>query len=359
MKVLFVSGLMGNGGAERVISVLANGFVKLGYKASVVALMGGPCEYELDSRVAYLPNKTDFSGKAKRVKQRFVFLKECIHLEKPDLVVSFCTEINIYSIVALAGSKCPLVISERNDPKSDPPWKTTRVLRWLLYRFADGFVFQTESARDYFSSKIAKRSVVLPNPIKDGLPELFQGIRTKRIVTVARLHPQKNIPMLLESFSAFCNWHGDYVLEIFGDGPSKDELQDMVRSLGISDKVVFHGFEPEASKLIADASMFVLSSNYEGIPNALLEAMAMGLPVIATDCPVGGPRSFIENGINGFLVPVGDTVALCDAMLEIAKSRELANTISAKAYEVRKTLSSKNVCAQWLKALVSFAKEMN
>jgi glycosyltransferase involved in cell wall biosynthesis len=180
-----------------------------------------------------------------------------------------------------------------------------------LYKKADGFVFQTEDAAKYFEGIIKCDSKIIPNPINPKfIKEPYKGEREKNIVTVGRLESQKNQKMLIEAFGKIESKYPEYSLLIYGDGSKKEELQDLIKEKGLENKVILKGKIDDVENVIDKAKMFVLSSDYEGMPNALMEAMALGLPCISTDCPCGGPRYLMENGKSGLLVPVGNSDAM-------------------------------------------------
>ena len=169
----------------------------------------------------------------------------------------------------------------------------------------------------------------------------------KKVVAAARLNAQKNYPMMLRAFKLFLGTHKDYVLHIYGDGDKRDSLIDLAKTLNISDSVVFEGNVPDLHERIKSARMFVLSSDYEGILNSLLEALAMGLPSISTDCPCGGSRLLIEDGVSGFLTPINDEVVFSNAMKKIAESTDLAISLLQKAISVRILYSEEKIIGKY------------
>lgn len=348
MRIAFITGLMGNGGAERVISVLANCYAETSHEVFVIAIAGGPCEYEMDDRATFISNDLIPRNRIKRVFQRLTFLRNRLRNINPEVVISFCTEVNIYSAIATIGLPFPLVLSERNDPTKDPSSKIARYLRDFIYPIADGFVFQTPNAKSFFSERVQDRAAVLPNPIKDGLPMPYNGTRDGRVVCVARLEAQKNIPLLLEAFRIFYSKHDDFVLELYGRGSQEQYLKRLSTDLGIENAVRFKGYSANVQEDIRRASIFVLSSDYEGIPNAMIEAMALGIPTIATDCPSGGPQMYVKNNINGLLVDVGDVDGLAEAMDTLAKNSGLAARLGRNSSSIREELDSKKVCSMWM-----------
>ena len=269
MKIAFVTRSLAGGGAERVVSVLASEFCRYEEveEVSVISIIEDKVTYPLSSHVKYYPNKCEGKGKVSRIVQRYFFLKNTLKHVKADIIISFCTQINIYSILSKNGIDGDLVISERNDPNNDPVQTSVRWLRNKIYRWCHYAVFQTPDAAAYFKKIIDGPTTVIMNPIKKDLPDSYQGERTKRIVSVARLTDVKNHQMLIKAFSNIKKIFNDYVLEIYGDGPEKNNLQDLIISLKLENDVFLHGFCNDVHEKILDASCFVLASNYEGISN--------------------------------------------------------------------------------------------
>lgn len=320
MNIMFSTGCLKKGGAERVISNLANYFVK-DNDVSIVTTIKGEQYYELDKHInVYSLDKvtTNENFLLKNIK-RIRNLKKVIKEVKPDVIVSFLPEPS-YRILLLKlfNRNLKIIVSVRNDPKIEYKSKINNMLMKLLYPKADGFVFQTSEAKDYFCRKIKNKSIVIPNPVNEiFICEPFNGKREKTIVTVGRLEKQKNHALLIDAFSKISNKYDDYKLIIYGEGSLRSELEQKIENLKIKDKVILAGQVDEINKVIYKAGMFVLSSDYEGMPNALLEAMALGLPCISTDCPCGGPREIIDNNINGILVPINDSIKLSKTIEKI------------------------------------------
>ena len=343
MKINFITATMAGGGTERVISVLANYFIQKNYKVVILLLADSRVEYVLNPQIDVI-QISELTGK--KIKQRIkkiVNLKTFIKNNKQDIYLSFGTETNLFSIISSFMLSTKLIISERNDPNKCG----YKMIRNLFYVFGKKFVFQTEDAKKCFSKKIQENSVIIPNPITDNLPSPFEGERKKCIVSVGRLEPQKNQKLLIKAFSKFLKQEPEYTLRIFGKGSLQRELEDEAKRLFIYDKVDFAGFSNDIANDIKDATMFVLSSDYEGISNSMLEALAMGIPVISTDCPCGGSKMMIENYVNGILVPVGDADGLCNAMLEVARNDEFAEGLSKEAVKVREYYSIEKICLEW------------
>ncbi len=347
-KIVFVIGSLGIGGAERVISILANYFSKNGFDVSIILFyQHNRIDYFLEKEVRVM--SVEASGnKLSRIKSRITSLRKIIISIKPDVVISFLTEINIYTIIATEKLHIPTIISERNDPRNDPKQKVLRILRWLTYKRSSGIVFQTEEAKEYFS-RLHINSAVIPNPISANLPDACTYVnRQNIIVSVCRLTKQKNIPMLIEAFSRLPKEiKNQFLVEIYGEGPLKEELQALVDAKGLTQSVVFKGFSKNVHENIYKSKLYISTSDYEGISNSMLEALALGIPTICTDCPVGGARLAIRNNYNGVLVEVGNVDQLQNAMLHVLTDESFSIDISSHYMEIRERFSEENIVTLW------------
>lgn len=345
-KIVFIIPNMTGGGTERVISLLCGEYVKRGYRVAIMQFAGYKHAYELDERVE------DFSIAAQSGGNPFIQLRRIRDMrryfkENPDChIFSFCVNGAIFSAIATLGMKRPFLVAERNSPDS---CKEKRMRNWA-YRRADVITFQTADGIGYFPEAIAKKAVIIPNPIDAQLPMPYRGERAKKIVTAGRLHEQKNQALLLEAFSDFRKVRTDYELHIYGEGPLEDKLKAYAGKLGIGESVVWHGFSRQVKEEIADSRMFVLSSDFEGISNSMLEALAMGIPTISTDCPIGGARAYIKHNESGLLVPVGDRKALAEAMLQVAGDDALAGRLSVNGAKLREKYSPGSIAERFLEA---------
>ncbi len=349
-KIIFMIGSLQNGGAERVISVLANKFIEK-YEVHVVTIMENKIDYDLNDGIKYtyiMENDDDKHG----INRNFVRIKNIrkyIKTVKPDVVVSFLWATNIVAIISCLFLKQRLILSERNDPKHEPVNSLARTIRNVLFsvRTNNYFVFQTSYAKQCFNKSIQKKSQIIFNPIKENIPERYEARRAKKIVCVARLVEEKNIEMLLRAFKKVIEKHPDYLLYLYGRGPLKEKLEEEAIRLKIEKNVIFKGFSKNVHEEIKDATMFVLPSNYEGISNAMLEAMALGIPTICTDCPAYGAREFIKDGENGYLVNVNDEKMLEERMLSIIENDAIQNKFSKEACKIVERINCDVICNQW------------
>lgn len=342
--IIFVSNALANGGAARVISVLAAELSARGKRVGIAVFNHYEGEYAVpdDVQEVYGPEGASTVSKARRI----AWVRGVAKNNPNACIVAFEYFVNMQTIVACAGLPNRVVISERNDPARVGSGKKTNWLRELLYSHADMLVCQTEDAAAYFSDKINK--TVILNPIKEGLPKPFQGERRHAVVCFCRLEKQKNLSMLIRAFSDFSKVHGDWVLEIYGDGSLRDDLICLADDLGVGEKVSINPGRHDVHEIVRDAGMFVLPSDYEGLSNSMLEAMAIGLPCICTDCPCGGARMVIRDGENGLLVPVGCEEKLSIAMKQIADEPGLASRLGTASSEIRQLLTAEAIASQWL-----------
>lgn len=363
MEVIFVTSALKGGGAERVMTTLANQFAYMGDTVTILMVAGDACDYTLDPAVTLSCIGQASGGNSLKQVSRIFKMRRYFKRHPKAVLISFSTSINLFSILASIGLPNRLILSERNDPNRC----SYKALRNLIYSIKGHFVFQTADARDCFSEKIRKRSTVIPNPLRDDLPDI-QGSNSKSlekdelcistqdrssrrhvIVVAGRLEPQKNHRLLLDAFAAFHKTHLDYALHLYGRGSLEADLKKHAMELGLAEAIAFKGFSKNILTEIADCAMYVLSSDYEGISNSLMEAMAIGLPVISTDCPIGGSRMLIRDGENGLLIPMQDERALTDAMSHIADNPALSERIGSNAIKIREAYSKEIICAKWQK----------
>lgn len=344
--VVFVTNALSGGGAERVMSNLANYLVSLGYKIKFLLLNGSETVYPLDKSVEIIVRD---HKKEKDIKGQIKFIRKHMKKNKNAVFVSFFTHQNLYTIIASVGLNVSVLVSERNHPLASCNGKFSSKIRKFLYSscWCKKIIFQTEGAAEYFSGKIIDKSDIIPNPLKEGLPEPFTGERKHTVVSFGRFEPQKNYALLVKAFAKFVKNHSDYTLELYGKGHLENDLKTLAKELGIENKVIFHGFCPTVHEKIIDAGMFVIPSNFEGLSNSMIEALAIGLPVISTDHPPGGARSYITNYENGILTPIKNVDAMANAMCYMADNPDEAAKMGLKASSLRNELSSENICAKW------------
>lgn len=341
-KVLFVVSQIGTGGAERVISTLASYCADKGYDTTIIIFRDAEKNYPISDKVKIIKLK-DVGNKATSILHRIRFIRNFIKENSIDIYVSF--EIN-YGFSCVLGTKVKYITSMRNDPNSESVSFRERVMRKYNFLIANHVIFQTQEIMDYFSKSIKNHGKIIMNPLKRDLIE-FHGNRNKEIVAVCRLEKQKNIPMMLKAFQYVYSKHPEYCLKIYGDGSLRTEMERLALEYGINQAVYFMGFQDKIEQKICNAAMYVCTSDYEGLSNSLLEAMAIGLPCVSTDSGGGGAKSVIQNGKNGYLVPVGDVEKMQDCMIYIIEHPDEAIRISDEAVKIKEKLSENIICSQW------------
>lgn len=347
-KIIMVSHSAGNGGAERVSTLVANHMAEQGHEVTFYALHEDKRDYPLDSRITY--EYCDVKGFNKQINQlvRGWKLKKYIKDNKIDVMIMFCY---IEGIFLVGNHKVKKIYSLRNDPSTFYNKGIYKKLLFKIYRDADCVVFQTPDARDYFDQPIREHGVLIANPLKDNLPVWNKHEHSKEVIAVCRITKQKNLKMLIDAFKLVCQKRTDYKLAIYGQGAQKEELQEYTKSLGLENNVEFRGFINNVHEVMTNSNIYVSSSDYEGISNSMLEALAIGIPTICTDCPVGGARMFIESGKNGYLVPVGDSQAMAEKMLDLMENEELQMQFSDESRKIRETLSKEKIYGLWDKVV--------
>lgn len=341
-KILFVTNSLWNGGAQRVLLLLARGFADKAYDVKIISVNKVAKSYDDSLIVEFLGEL----GKTPSRKEKINGMRRAIKNYRPEVVISFEYFLNMETIIATRGLKVKVIVSERNDPAQQKDREFLNFMRNFLYKRADVLVCQTPDAKLYFPKKVQKHTVVIPNPIKSGLP-LWHGAESDTIINFCRLEKQKNLRLLIDAFLLLHNNYPDSKLAIYGDGKERDNLIDYIAANNLSECVFIHWAIKEIHHIASSCRMFVSSSDYEGLSNSMLEAMAMGMPVICTDCPCGGARMVINDGENGLLVPVGDKESLYRAMKSVWEDRAFAVRLSNNAKKIVRELSEERILEKW------------
>lgn len=348
MKITFFIGGLNGGGAERVVCNLANYLADKRHDVLILTIAEGT-SYPLSdkiSRVSLSGGKDEAGGRILRKIKLFIRLKQFLKKNTTDVYVGFLPVEMCLLLHFRHVANTPIVVSERNSPGNYPPLIKKCIRHYA--RYADGMVFQTEDARSWYRLPQRVKASVIPNAINpDFITESYVGERDKIIVAVGRLTEQKNFGMLLRAFAELSDRCSAYRLVIYGEGGMRAALETQCMELGIADRVSLPGRVSDVREAVRSAALFVLSSNYEGMPNALMEAMAMGLPCISTDCPCGGPRFLIHQGVNGVLVPVNDVSALSKAMEQVLCDSRKASELGDNARKICEELSPDRICENW------------
>lgn len=354
-KIAFHLNCLEQGGAERVVSNLSNRFVQNGYEVLVATEWQGEDEFWIDERVRRvhvgLRPGDEKKNRLTRFFLRIRYLKEFLKKEKPDILIPFARKALYRGLTAAFFIKIPVLISIRTDPVGhyDRPFDKVQIP--FLFPRADGCVFQTEGAREFFAPRLQKNSRIILNPLNPkyiGVPEPEK--RTKTVVQSGRLVDFKNQVMLIRAFHEVHKKHPDYDLKIYGrdteDG-TKELLEKTIEELHAQDYVHLMGASDSLEKQLSDAALFAFSSDWEGLPNALMEAMALGLPIVATDCPCGGPRTIMTNEVDGLLIPIKNQKAMEDGINRLIEDLALAERLGREARKIAERANDEAIYGQW------------
>ena len=350
MKLLFLNTNIGYGGASKMIVTIANYFADAGNEVYFVTYRGTECHQTFSKNVCLLQETFEgTSNKILGIWRTVRFLKKLFKSKGIDIAVAFLSPSQLRLSLAAIGTKVKLVFSERGDPynrHTSLSYKIINPITDYFFSRADGYVFQTNGARDYYPDSIRRRSTVIPHPIDPiaRTKSRLDGIE-KSIVSVARLQIwQKRQDLLIEAFKLLGEASKGYTLDLYGDGQDEEILKDLA---GGDPSIRFMGKVCNVGKVIQNAAIFVLSSDFEGIPNSLLEAMSLGVPCVSTDCSPGGAAMLIENGHNGLLVPRGDAFALSQAIRYFLENPNEAEIMGQNARTVNTSYSPTRIFNQW------------
>lgn len=369
-QLVFVTLSLTKGGAERVICNMCNEHFAERYHITIISLMAAEPEYRLDERIRLIRLDETIKQAEQNLASRFLRRRKALlrvlrQLEKegkrPLALISFLPEPNMIVCSLKRTLKLPVIISVRNAPTVEYRGKVRYLLMRVLYPHADAYVFQTKEAKGYFSFSrhITAHSAVIPNPLSaeftgdmheraDKIAGQREGFR---VLAVGRLEAQKNYERLLAVFEAFHKKCRESSLMICGEGSERAKTQQFVAEHGLSGCVSLPGNVDDIAAQYEAADAYLMTSDYEGMPNALLEAMACGLPVIVTDCPCGAPAELVQSGENGILIPMRNEEQIRTELLEglerLYAEPEFADRLGEKAKNVRNTLSPKRIYVQW------------
>lgn len=351
MKLLFYIGAIVNGGAERVISNLVNEMFNRGHECILVNTYHKPDVYEISHGVKrYYLN----SDKEKNIIVRNVIelirLRKVCKKEHADINISFLREPNLRLVIATRGLRQKTVVSVRNVPEKEYKGRILFKIANAIFSQSDGIVFQTVDAQRSFGKRVQEKGKIILNPVNKLFYD-FQSecsfIERKGIVAVGRLVPQKNYLLLLYAYAKISQKVKDNLI-IYGRGPEEQKLRNVAKQLGITDRVDFIGVSSQLWKDISNVKLFVMTSEYEGMPNALMEALALGIPVVSADCPCGGPQMILGNDSRyGILVKSRETNDFAKAMEELLLDEKTWNLYHQKALERATMFFSKDIFNEW------------
>lgn len=341
MKLTFVTSTLHAGGAERVISLLANSFCQKGYEVEIVCINKHLVFYPIDVKVKVWFAEDEVESLS--ILKKMMWLRKHINSEKPDVVIAFMLEVYCVTLASLIGVSVPVISSERIDPHFFG--RAKGLLRWLLLRRTTHLVVQTERIKSFYSKKLQARTTIIKNPVTEKVFELQPVEKENRIIAVGRLAYQKNYPMMFRAFAKVQHDFPDWQLVVYGNGPQKDEIRGVIERLGMEGHIILAGKSDHIVEEMNKSSLFVMSSDYEGMSNALLEAVCVGLPVLSTD--VSGARDLIDEDKNGFVVPVGDEAAFTSALKQLLSSPEKMEEMGRQSKALAPRFREEQIVGQW------------
>ena len=345
MKLTFVTSTLHAGGSERVMSLLANTFAQRGYEVEIICINKHLVFYPIDDKV-----KVWFAEDEVRstfILKKMGWMRRHIKQECPDVVIAFMLEVYCVTLASLIGIHVPVISSERVDPHFFG--KAKGLLRWLLLRRTTHLVVQTERIKEFYSRKIQERTTIIKNPVTEKVFSLQPVEKENRIIAVGRLAYQKNYPMMFRAFAHVHQLYPQYQLVVYGDGPQKEEIRAEITKLKMEEHIVLAGKSDHIVEEMKGSRLFVMSSDYEGMSNALLEAVCVGLPVLSTD--VSGARDLICDGKNGFVVPVGDEAAFTSALKQLLLSPEKMEEMGKYSRAMAPEFQEEKIVDQWEKLI--------
>lgn len=364
MRIMLVISSLRRGGAERIVSVMANEWLARGQDVILVSIEAECTDaYQLRPGIVRVAldlaraSRNPFSGAWNNLR-RIWSLRRVARRYRPDAVVSFVTHTNLLALMALVGTSLPVVVSERIDPSQMNLGILREVMRKWIYPRAAAIVVQTERVRQKMKHGLRRANfVVIPNPVPVVDPDaqesnvsLYELVHlpagAKVVAAMGRLDSQKGFDLLIEAFSELVPRYPEWYLVIFGEGPLRSTLEEQIERSGLTASVRMPSVVRAARRYLAESDLFVLSSRFEGFPNALLEAMACGLPVVSFDCP-SGPEEIIRNDHNGLLVEPANAHALAAALSELMQSPARREELGKNAREVLERYSLNRIMELW------------
>ena len=354
MKLALISYLHGAGGAERQIILLANEMTYRNHEVHLIILCDNKAPYPIENTVIIHNLSNVEKGNKLDIFRRYLSLRKVIKTIKPDITINYNFQGVYFSLLIGKKYTGKVLYSERGDPYDKEYSGLLGVIRYFSVKIIDAFVFQSEGARDFFKIKETQRAIIIHNSVTVS-PNKYPIVkhRDNRIVSVGRLHPQKNQMLLIDSFSKIADKYPNLNLEIYGDGELKKTLQDKINNLHLQHRVNLLPSRKDIFDCIRTARLFVLTSDYEGMPNSLMEAMALGLPCISTDCRPGGAKTLIENGVNGFIVPLRDSNAIASKIEYLIDNPSIAGFIANNAQHIVETHTNEVIFDRWNNFLLS------
>lgn len=343
IRIMFLTYSLKGGGAERMVSRLANGFIKRGYQVEIGLFDISDPAYEINPNIKIVDFSAESNSRIKRIVTHIKKIRNYLNFHSIDIIFVFMASLIPFAVLA-RNKHVKIIGAERTNPKI-----VKRRYREYIKVFSplcDGFIFQTNGAKKCYPVKVQNYSVVIGN-IAPKVQYIRQDKEPMSICSVGRLHKDKDFSTLIKAFHMVVKRYPEAKLHIFGEGPLKDILMKMAGNLSVQDNIIWEGFSRNLLEDIQKYEVFVFSSKAEGMPNALIEAMTIGMPCISSDCDYG-PSDLIENNKNGFLTPVGNYEIMGTKILELLENKELQNEFSIEAMKTMKNYSEDYIIDKYI-----------
>lgn len=349
MKITFVTATLSSGGSERVMTLIANALVDRGHEVSIILLRDKIVFYNVDERVQLI-YANDASS---HLYAKITWLRRYIKNSKPDVVIPFMTAVYCTTILSLLNLKVPIISSERIDPRHSS--RLRKLLRWIFLRYTTHLVVQTSDIKSYYSKSIQRRTSIIANPVSDTVFNLTADVEPiSRIITVGRLHPQKNHHMLIDAFSEVAKRYPKYSLVIYGEGPLRHELTEHIERLHLENKVLLAGRTDKIIEELQKSEIFCLSSDFEGMSNALIEAQCVGLPIVTTN--VSGVNDIMVNGIHGYITPTKDKKLFAESIIRVIEDKDASREFSKNNKQAAQRYRLESIVTEWEELITQIVK---
>jgi len=354
MKIVFVLPNISSGGAERVVTILSGKLYEKGYDVDIVLLIDDKIQYDVPMGVSVAKLNTTGMTTKNRIKTLRKYLK--IEKKKQNLVViPFQDSCLNNALAASMFLSIPVVACERNNPYRKGSGVLEKLKAELPFVLARYCVFQTYDARAYYGLVNDGKCEVIINPITPATVGWKHVYSPEKMIMVGRLHPQKNYPMLIDAMAKVREKYPTASVHVYGEGDLKEELIAYAKSKGMENAVIFEGRTNQVQQKLSESSIFLLTSNYEGLSNAMLEAMSVGMPLVCTDCPIGGARMMLDNNC-GVLTPVGNVDAFTEAIIVLLSNPDQMDAIAANAKMKADLYSADSIAEKWEKVIKKITK---
>lgn len=355
MKLLLLQSGLGTGGTEKIVSMIAAHRVQVGDDVHIAAMTcprtgsyfdipDEVSQHVLDPKTTPRLRRRGSVAALRRARA----IRKLIRQEKPDLIISFLTKINVLTLLATIGTGIPVLVSERNNPLAQTANPIWHFAQNLLMRRATGIIMQTDRARADLPLRVRKRARIIANPCAPhkGLKKTHGTPGEVRFAAVGRLTKQKGFDLLLQAIAPLKDKLPHFSVTIHGEGQARKALEAQRSELGLEGIVHLPGASETPGAWLETADVLILSSRFEGFPNVVAEAVVNGLPVVAYDCSYG-PREIVADGLNGVLVQNGDVAQLSKAIERLATCADLRQSLGSHADWLRERLAPRRIMLDW------------